>query len=786
MKFFILTSLFISFLHISVSAQITFSGKVLSREGKAFEGASVTLLQLPDSIATLQITSDEQGNYVLKADRSGSYLLKFTFIGHETQLSRSYTLKNGDKQIVPPIILEPLPISLLAVNIEGKQPAIRQLVDKLVVDVEGSVVSEGNNVLELLEKTPGILSDGKGNFSIQGRTGATVRIDGRETYLSGNQLASLLRGMQARDISKLELMSSPSAKEDAAGSAGAINIVTKRNKRGGIGGDLFLRGSHSRKAQGSVGGGLHYKTDKINLFMNASRGYEASRESSYNERIFNQENGIQTRQIQQEERLVKPGNYHSLRTGLIYEADTNTTLEASINWIKGQFISSSTIGMDIFRGTSSTPEQALTKNSFDESYNNLTFNVNFSKKFREEDHFLKVNVDFAPHTNDYNNLYNTSYFLQNTQSIDKVSARHNIQDLSNTTYSARIDYSKPLANLQKVELGWKLSHLFIDNGVQNDTLESNNWIRDLLSSNLFQYTQHVQAAYITYSGKLEKIEYQLGLRGEYTFTKANQRTASQIDKKRYFDVFPNAFVLYHLSEKHSIRGALSSRIERPSDHDVNVFRVYEDAFTYFQGNAEIKPEKSNAIEVGHGYRNMLFTTLSVSRNRDVITFVSRAGEAENQTYSRPENIGRFMNYSASIMYNNRFASWWTGSHYLNAFHNDYQGTIDDIILDNSGSSWTFNTKHTLELPWGVRSELMGYYNSGITVGAKRDAKNYGLDLAIEKKLFADRAMLKIAMNGLVRNATPGYSSTFGDLTIYHSSRPDNRKILLSMSYRFGK
>lgn len=771
---------------LDTSAQTTLNGKILGEDGKGFENASIELLQLPDSIAHLQAATDQSGAYSLQISKTGNYIIKYSAIGYQTQYSRNYSLKLGDRQTVAPMILKTQAVSLASVDVTGKQPGIRQYVDKLVVDVEGSVVAEGNNVLELLEKTPGILSDGKGNFSIQGRTGATVRVDGRDTYLSGAQLASLLRGMQARDIAKLELMSSPSAKEDAAGSAGAINIITKRNKRGGFGGDVFLRGSHSRKAQGSAGGGIHYKTEKLNFFVNASRGYEASKESTYSERRFGEAANPQTLQIQRENRELKPGKYHSVHTGFVFEADSNTTLEAGINWIKGLFISSADIDMDIYKRGVTAPDLAKTRNSFDEGYNNLTFNVNFAKKYSGEDHYLKANIDFAPHTNDYDNLFNTSYFTAGGTTASSISARRNVQDLSNTTYVARLDYSKPLENLQKIEMGWKATHLFIDNAVQNDTLRGTDWVNDILSSNAFQYTQHVQAAYVTYSGKLSKLEYQLGLRGEYTFTKANQLTASQVDKRNYFDLFPNAFVLYHLNEQHTLRGALSSRIERPSDHDVNVFRVYEDAFTYFQGNAEIRPEKSNIIELGHGYKNKLFTTLSVGRNRDVITFVSRAGERANETYSRPENIGRFMNYSASIMYNNRFASWWTGSHYFNTFYNEYKGEIDGTVLDNSGSSWTANSKHTLQFPFELRAELVGYYNSGITTGARRENKTYGMDIALEKKLFADRAMVKLAMNGLIRNANPQYTSTFGDLTIFNSARPDNRKVLLSLSYRFGK
>jgi outer membrane cobalamin receptor len=321
--------------------------------------------------------------------------------------------------------------------------------------------------------------------------------------------------------------------------------------------------------------------------------------------------------------------------------------------------------------------------------------------------------------------------------------------------------------------------------VLNDTLRGDDWQRDANTSNQFQYTQHIQAAYLLYSGKIKRFEYQAGLRGEYTFIKANQLTLDDISRQRYFDLFPNGFLLYNMNDNHSIRGSFSSRIERPGDHDINAFRIYEDAFTYSEGNPELKPERSYISEIGHAYKNSLISTLSMSYGYDVINWISRAGSNPGENLTRPVNIGNYKNYSASVMYNHRISSWWSANHYANAFHNRYRGEIEDIVLDSEGSSWSANSRHTLELRWGLRTEIAGYYNSGVTTGAMRTDERYGLDLAAEKKLINDRAMLKLAVTGLIRNGNPRYTSTYGDLVVWNSAYPDNRKVMLSLSYRFG-
>jgi len=765
--------------------QITLSGKVLTEDGGFLPEANIALMTLPDSSVYARQKSDAQGNFAFRVETPGQYALQYSSLGFTPYYGSTLELRPGMHTTVDPVRLYPAEQEIATVMVEGKMPGIRQYADKMVVDVEGSVLSEGNNLLELLEKTPGILSDGKGNFTIQGRAGANVRIDGRDTYVSGAQLASLLRGMQAKDVAKLELMSSPSAREDASGTAGIINIVTKRNKRIGFGGDVFVRGAQSRKTQGALGGGLHYRINRLNMYVNGSAGREESTDSTRIERLFYSNGVLRSTQRQIERQALDPGKYHSLRTGASYEFEDGGILDASFSWLRGRFITRSDVDMDFAQGAGVISSLAHTDNQFDETYNNLTFNVNYVNKYEGEDHFLKINLDYAPHGNDYDNMFETQLMNPAGQSLG-TTARTNIQDLSNTTYAGRLDYSRPLGENNKIELGWKGTYFFIDNDVRNDTLQGNNWIYDQGTSNRFQYGQHIEALYLVYTGKRNKLEYQAGVRGEYTFIKSKQVTLDQNARQEYFELFPSAFINYQVHDNHSLRASFSSRIERPGDHDINAFRIYQDAYSYSEGNPHLKPEKSFIGEIGHGFKNKLFTTLSMGYGRDVINWISRVGNLPGENMTRPENIGNYWNYSVSTMYNHRFYAWWTASHYLNGFHNRYSGEIDETSLDSKGSSWSANSKHTLHLAWGLRAEVAGYYNSGITTGARRSDHTYGVDLAAEKKLWNERGMVKLAANGIVRNANPRYTSTYGDLVLHHSAFPDNRKVTLSLSYRFGE
>lgn len=765
-------------------AQTTLAGKVLDSDGQPIDGATVRLLRLPDSALVMQSSALADGTFQLRSPARGEYIIHYSSIGYLSSFSVPYTLSETDQSVVP-IFLTSTQQSLMTVEVVGKQASLRQYADKMVVDVAGSVLAEGNNVLELLEKTPGLVSDGKGNFSIQGRAGANVRIDGRETYVSGEQLASLLRGLQASEVSKLELISNPSAREDAAGTAGIINIVTKRNAKVGFGGDAFLNAGQGRAFYGGFGGGLHYKVNGLDMYVQGNKSYDRSSSRSLTERRFYEQGDLLSFQRQTEKKNLDDASYHSVRAGAKYEFQNGGIVDGSVHWMTGNYKPYAMIDMGTWNYPGGTHiANATSTNRFDKSFKNLTFNVNYANKYEGEDHFLKFNFDFAPHGNDYDNLFETSIdnFEHNTQ---LTTGRTNVQDLSNTTYAGRLDYSRPLANANKIEMGWKGTYFFINNDVTNTVLENGTWVQDLATSNRFQYTQHIEAVYATYSGKYKDLEYQAGLRGEYTFIDANQISLNKKSNQRYFDLFPSGSLLYHLTDNHTLRSSFNSRIERPGDHDINVFRIYEDAFSYYEGNPDLKPEKSYIVELGHGFKSRLFTTLGLSYGQNTINWVVRQGDRVGENLSRPENIGRYLNYSVSMMYNQTLYAWWTASHYVNAFYNDYSGEIDDVVLDSKGSSWTANSRHTLQLKNGFRSEISLYYRSGITVGPTRTDQRYGLDLAAEKKLFGDRGMIKLAANGLLRSANPTLTSDYGKLRLFYADYPDNRKIVLSLSYRFG-
>ena len=359
---------------IGLFAQTTLSGKVFNGDGIPLQDATVRLLLLPDSIWITESNVSTDGSFEMQAKR-GEYMVHYSSVGYISTFSQPYRLADIPQTAIP-IFLQSTDQAIEAVQVIGKQASVRQYADKMVVDVEGSVLAEGNNVLELLEKTPGLVSDGKGNFSIQGRAGANVRIDGREMYVSGEQLAGILRGLQASEVSKLELMSNPSAREDASGTAGIINIVTKRNAKVGFGGDVSLRAAQGREFEGGFGGGLHYKVNGLDLYVQENKSYNRTNSHNLTERSFYDQGDLLSFQRQNERKILDDATFHSVRAGAKYEFADGGILDGSVHWMEGSYKPYATIDMDTWRFPGDVyAERAMSNNRFDESFKNWTFNV---------------------------------------------------------------------------------------------------------------------------------------------------------------------------------------------------------------------------------------------------------------------------------------------------------------------------------------------------------------------------------------------------------------------------
>ncbi|MEO8174185.1 MAG: TonB-dependent receptor, partial [Sediminibacterium sp.] len=281
-------------------SRVTVSGSVKDNSGKALQSVTVSLLQAKDSSLVKADVTDGEGKFQIVSAKNGKFLLSYSLLGFEKKFSETFDLQDGQSYNATAVSLAQVSKKLQDVTVTSKKPMIEIKADKTIFNVEASINATGSNVLELLQKSPGIQVDNNENISMKGKTGVKIYVDGKPTQLSSKDLAAYLKGINSNDVEAIEMISNPSAKYDASGNAGIINIRLKKNKKFGTNGSVttgFIQGV-TPKGNGSVN--LNYRDKKVNLFSNVGGSlgmnenglnlYRIQKDSIYDQHSTNRNN----------------------------------------------------------------------------------------------------------------------------------------------------------------------------------------------------------------------------------------------------------------------------------------------------------------------------------------------------------------------------------------------------------------------------------------------------------------------------------------------------------------
>nr|WP_121269815.1 outer membrane beta-barrel family protein [Pedobacter schmidteae] len=782
---------FLCILSVAASAQKKISGKILDENAQHIPFASVTILRSADSVKTHTAMTDTAGNFILTDLKNGKYLIKISCIGYQDYYSPVIELNESRNQHHLGLIRLNTDNRLLnTVNISGQRPLIEQTLDRTVMNIEKSILAEGNTALELLSKAPGLTVSESGEVSLKGRPGTTVMINGKPTYLSGDQLANLLKGTSSSSISRIEIMSNPTAQFDASGSGGIVNIIMKKNLLTGFNGNINGNIGVGRGLRHSEGISLSYNTNKLNLYGSYSAHNQNLESSSRAERKFYNGNLINNpalvQSTLQENREKAKLRAHNFRIGADLNLDEKNTLGFLMNGAIGKYPTTQPSSNRLFNANAAASRIALTETTDRENWTDLLYNINYVHKFDKNGHELKADVDYIYHFSRMNQLLNTRYLAADgTPSALSSGRRGNIPS-NDDVYAGKIDYILPLSKVSKLEAGWKGSYVRTENNLQYDTLKTGQYVPDASTSNHFIYKENIQAAYVNFNTSWNKYQLQAGLRAEFTGTKGEQLTSNTSFKRNYLGIFPSVFLTRDFNEAHQLKTGYSRRIKRPGYWDLNPFRVYDDPFTFYEGNPYLKPSIVNAIELGYAFKSQYFVTLSYNHTGDVIAEQLGQLGQENITFERPENMGSFDNLGISFTTSVQPFKWWTGSQFLNLYHNRYKIAGNTANLVNSGNTLSFNSQNTFALGKGWKAELSAFYISQETSGISTTRPYHTISSGIQKEIFKGKGNVKFMVNDIFEGYRIKRKMAY-ETVLFQSSRiSDSRYGTLSFSYHFGK
>ena len=454
------------------------------------------------------------------------------------------------------------------VVISGQKKIIEQKNGKTIINVENSILSDGSTVLEILQRSPGVTADDDGNISMNGKSSVKIMINGKISYLSPKELAVLLKGMPSSSLKNVELITSPSAKYDASGYGGIINLILKKEKKKGINGNIYNFGAMGRNFRNGAGINLNVNFNRMNVFGSYDYGFRGEEEYRSFTRNFSTTTSNQYSETNQ------PLRTNKFKARIDFLVSDKTTVgilwDGSIgtydNYSKG-------FNNIVDNASGQIVSNAHTNNSHESKWNSQNFNVNLQQKIAKKEHLLTVDFDYS--NPDFDANQNLISDFKNTLFQNAYQSQRRGKTPSFTKiYAGKIDYVHSFNEKNKLETGWKSSWVNADNNAKYDTLNMNQWLPDFSTTNHFIYDEKIHAAYSTYSLENGKWNLQGGLRYEYTDATGNQMTTKKTTNKKYGQFFPSFSANYNPNENNTLSFSYSRRIKRPDYDDLNPFRFF--------------------------------------------------------------------------------------------------------------------------------------------------------------------------------------------------------------------
>lgn len=665
--------------------------------------------------------------------------------------------------------------------ITKKKVLYTQKSDRLVFNVENSIVSEGGTALDVLSRAPGVVVSQDGDLSIRGQQGVAVMINGKLTQLSQKELANYLKSTTSSNIKQIEVITNPSSKYDAAGKAGIINIILKKPSTSGLKGTAFTSYGRGRKNRTNSGVNLSYNKDKLGVYGNYSytfRGEEERKE--FNQTQYTDQTRQQISTTNHQTSITdEPLTSNNFKIGTQYEISPKTNIEAYVDAKIGRYENIADGTNSLLNAMNQPQFDAVTYNDSKEKWFDYTYALSGVHKFNTEG--KNMSFDFE---------YETSKFRSNQfQSANDITNAAEINDRRGyipsqlRVFTGKVDFTNPFKEKQSIEWGFKASLKNNDNPSVYEYYANNQWQIDPNSTNHFEYKEQIYAAYANYKYQLGNLNIQGGLRSEYTAIDILQKTLNEEHQDDYLKWFPSLSLKYEFTSSHSVHASYSKRINRPSQFDLNPFRFYDDSFNYSQGNPNLVPEITHAAEIGYAWKSNFMASLYFNTTKDVFTEVYVYNPDNNTTITSQINVSKSYNYGANVTNTAELTKYWSVNTLLNVFENRFMGnvlnstTIEPIVTLNLSVQNSFTITETL------KAEANAQYQSKSNLGVYQRDGFFDLSIGISKQVLAKKGNIKLNVTDVFNTNNFYINSVVAQTAINKRYDLDNRIATLAFTYR---
>ncbi len=754
---------------------------------EALPYATITLFQTQDSSMVSGGITDERGTFSLQAP-AGNYFATINFMGYASKNISELSLDPGQKILdLGEISINAQTTDLDEVVVKGEKDFVELALDKKVFNVSQDPINAGRTAADILGNLPSVTLDGQGNVSLRGSNNVQILIDGKPSGLLSFDGAEGLRQLQGGLVDNIEIITNPSARYQAEGMAGIINIVLKKERSQGINGSFDFTVGQPDNYGAAIN--MNYRRENLNFFVNYGliyRDIENPHNSLYQE-VYGEDTAFITRQRNISRQTVLNNN---IQLGADYFFNENNILTTSFTYRHAKGTRNTEIEyMDYLFNNENL--QSITRRFQDENEiePNLEYSLNYKRNFGRKDHELTALLTYIDNWEDSQQRYTQKSFSpDDTPSGEPDALQRSDNYETEKQLLLQADYVYPFGEKGKLEAGIRSTLRDITNDFLVTELQEQEWVALEGLDNDFYYDENIYAAYMILGNKTNKIGYQVGLRWEYTDLTTELKQTNEVNQRDYPNFFPSAHFTYDLPNQHALQLSYSRRLHRPTYNDLTPFVTFYDNRNYFSGNPDLNPEYTHAIEAGHikYFENASISSAIYYRHTDDKILRIREVTEEGLSNTRPFNLLTEDAYGAEFISSYQPLSWWKMGLNLNF----YRAMIDGSNLDQTFESDTYtwfgrlNSRFTL---WeNTDVQLRGNYEAPQKTPQGRQLATAFLDMAVSRDILKNKGTLTLNIVDIFRS-NRDRSITEGD--IFYTRRNalrSPRQINLTLNYRLNQ
>ncbi|MBE0650891.1 MAG: TonB-dependent receptor [Bacteroidales bacterium] len=743
----------------------TIQGKIIDKAGESIVGANV---YIPGT--TIGTTSNLDGVFQLEIPAS-TKSLKISYMGYSTlEVAPENNMK---------ITLRPDATQINEVNIVAKQTTIQVTAEKTTVYPALSPITSSGNAYSVLKNLPGVIINSDGSLYLNGKSGVKVLIDGKNTYLSGTDLVNYLMSLPASSLKKIELINHPSAKYEAAGNAGIIDISTQ--KTNSLGYNLNVNTSYEKGKYGRANNNIAFGYRKNKWNMNAMYGYYQG--SNYIDVAIKRDfSGTATEPLiffDQDSYRKRTYKSHYFNFSVDFYADPKTTMGVAVRGSSTNKIENGTIHSLFHTLTTESDSTIHSMTNNDENRKNLTSSLYIQHKFDSTGKEISASIDRLYYSVNENQFHKDVMTRVSGLSSEDVSQALKAGFIK--MYSGRVDLAYPVSNIWRFDAGAKSDFVNISDASDNENKQNGQWINDPALSTTFHYNENINALYVSSKVKKNALTAVVGVRVENTNVKADSVNQS------YTDFFPNLLLSWKLSDIHAISLTYDKRIDRPNYRDLNPFVYIFDNYTYEEGNPDLKPQFTSRFIFSYTIRKAYRFSVFYTHTRHAIIKSYFVQPGTRRVLVMPTNMSSYNSYGIQgDMAQLSLTHWLQTSLHLELVQNNYQWVENGSKLRNKDFSFQVGVQNRVNLPWGWSGEVSGFYNSRMANGQIDLLPVWQISGGVQKNLFNRKATLSIFSNDWFHSNHTRIQGVISGGNVTTNEFDDHTVLGISFTWRFKK